>query len=187
VPATVKLRPVTSSDLDVFEEHFADADGTGEFQWFGFTSMHGVRQRFAENGLLGPDGGVLTVTADGDVTGRVEWFTAAWGRPATSACWTVAIGLLPSYKGQGVGTEAQRMLAEYLFLHTRAERVQAYTDLANVAERRALEKAGFAQEGVIRSAQWRQGRWHDQVLYSVIRTEHPATVPPGSSKAADKG
>jgi RimJ/RimL family protein N-acetyltransferase len=68
-----------------------------------------------------------------------------------------------------VGTEAQRQIAEYLFLHTRAQRIQAYTDVENIAEQRALEKAGFAQEGVMRSAQWRAGRWHDQVMYSIIR------------------
>ena len=168
-PASVKLRPVTAADLDVFEQEFADADGTGIHQWFGFTPMHKVRRRFAETGLLDQDGGVLTVEADGEVAGRVEWFPAAWGRPATSGCWTIAIGLRPTWWGRGVGTEAQRRLVEYLFLHARAQRIQAYTDGENLAERRALEKAGFTEEGVIRSAQWRQGRWRDQVLYSVIR------------------
>jgi hypothetical protein len=49
------------------------------------------------------------------------------------------------------------------------KRVQAFTDVENVAERRALENVGFVQEGVLRSAQWRQGSWHDQILYSIVR------------------
>jgi len=35
--------------------------------------------------------------------------------------------------------------------------------------KRALEKAGFEREGVLRQAQWRAGHWHDQVLYSTLR------------------
>ncbi|SCG55587.1 GNAT family N-acetyltransferase [Micromonospora halophytica] len=167
--ADVVLRPVTGADLDLFEVEFATESGTGPWQWFGFTPTHGLRRRFAETGLLDADGGVLTVEVDGVTVGRVEWFPASWGRPATSMCWTIAAGLRAAYRGRGIGTAAQRQLAEYLFLHTRAQRVQAFTDVSNVAEQRALEKAGFEREGVIRSGQWRQGEWHDQVLYSILR------------------
>ncbi|MFB9397294.1 GNAT family N-acetyltransferase [Streptomyces echinatus] len=79
--------------------------------------------------------------------------------------------LVPAAHGRGIGTQAQRLLAEYLFDHTRAERLQAWTDCANLAEQRALEKAGFVREGVLRSAQWRGGQWHDQVIFSMLRAE----------------
>ncbi|MFJ3229324.1 GNAT family N-acetyltransferase [Streptomyces sp. NPDC086783] len=169
----VVLRPVTAGDLDLFEGEFATQDGTGAFQWFGFTPAHRLRARHERDGLLGPDGGVLTVTVAGAVAGRVEWFASAWGRPDTSTCWTLAIGLFPAARGRGTGTLAQRLLARYLFAHTRAERIQAWTDQANLAEQRALARAGFTREGVLRSAQWRGGRWHDQVLYSLLRSDLP--------------
>lgn len=176
----VSLRPVTSDDLALFEKEFSSEQGTGAYQWFGFTPMHKLLRQFSENGLLGPDGGVLTVVADNDEpVGRVEWFKSAWGRPETSVCWTIAIGLRPQFQGRGIGTEAQRQLIRYLFWHTRAERIQAYTDVDNKAEQRALEKAGFSREGVLRSAQWRQGGWHDQVLYSILRGSVPVAAGPG--------
>ena len=40
-----------------------------------------------------------------------------------------------------------------------------------MAEQRALEKAGFTREGILRGTTFRQGRWHDQVIYSVLRDE----------------
>ena len=168
------LRPVTASDLDLFETEFSTEVGTGSWQWFGFTPMHGLRRRFAETGLLDADGGVLTVESDGVAVGRVEWFPSTWGRPATSSCWSIAAGLRASYRGRGIGTEAQQQLTEYLFLHTRAQRVQAFTDVTNIAEQRALEKAGFEREGTVRSGQWRQGQWRDQVLYSILREPAPS-------------
>jgi RimJ/RimL family protein N-acetyltransferase len=50
-------------------------------------------------------------------------------------------------------------------------RVQASTDVLNVAEQRALERAGFQREGVLRGAQWRRGAFHDLVSYARLRTD----------------
>lgn len=108
--------------------------------------------------------------------GRVKWFPGSWG-PDALAGWSLAIGLVPSARGRGIGTRAQRLLAEYLFDHTRVERIQAWTDCANLAEQRALEKAGFVREGVLRSAVWRGGQWHDSVLYSLLRAERLGDAP----------
>ncbi|MFE0383155.1 GNAT family N-acetyltransferase [Streptomyces bungoensis] len=173
----ITLRPVTTDDLDLFEREFSGPEGTGPYQWFGFRSLVELRRRFAETGLLGPDAGVLTVAEAGRTVGRVEWFAGTWGRPATSTCWSLAIGLVPAAQGRGIGTQAQRLLAEYLFDHTRAERLQAWTDCANLAEQRSLENAGFVREGVLRSAQWRGGQWHDQVIFSMLRAERPGGEP----------
>ncbi|WP_433242974.1 GNAT family N-acetyltransferase [Streptosporangium sp. CA-135522] len=173
----VTLRPVIEEDLTIFEEEFYSPEGTGPYQWFGHRTTGRERRAFAETGLLGDDGGTLTVCSGGEVSGRVEWFKASWGRPLTSWCWEIAIGLRPGFQGRGIGTEAQRQLAAYLFEHTRAHRIQAFTDIRNRGEQRALEKAGFQREGVIREAQWRGGRWHDQVLYSLLRPGAGRTEP----------
>ncbi|MGW3247251.1 GNAT family N-acetyltransferase [Streptomyces sp. NPDC001070] len=177
MPDEITLRPVTADDLDLFEREFSGQHGAGPYQWFGFRSQADLRHRFAETGLLGPDGGVLSVAEANRTVGRVEWFAASWGRPDTSSCWSLAIGIVPAARGRGIGTHAQRLLAGYLFDHTRAERLQAWTDHGNQAEQRALEKAGFTQEGVLRSAQWRGGCWHDQVLYSMLRADRPGGDP----------
>ena len=63
----------------------------------------------------------------------------------------------------------------------RANRIEATGEITNVAEQRALEKAGFTREGVLRGSTFRHGQWHEQVLYSVLRDEikldEAATVP----------
>ncbi|MGP4102313.1 GNAT family N-acetyltransferase [Nonomuraea sp. KM90] len=59
----------------------------------------------------------------------------------------------------------------YLFDHSTANRIEASTELTNVAEQRALEKAGFTRDGVLRGAGFRAGQWRDGVLYSVIRSD----------------
>lgn len=173
----VQLRPVRLEDLDVFDRSFLGADGAGEHQWFGFTPSHRVRQAFQERGLLGGEDNMLSVDAGNELAGRVEWLERRWGRRDTSLCWEIAVGILPGYRGKGYGTAAQRDLVEYLFTHTRVERVQATTDPENIAEQTCLQRIGFTLEGRVRRAQWRQGRWHDQLLYSLLREEHGTGQP----------
>ena len=48
-------------------------------------------------------------------------------------------------------------------------RVEASTDVENIAEQRSLEKAGLMREGVIRGAHFREGEYNDMVVYAITR------------------
>ena len=50
---------------------------------------------------------------------------------------------------------------------------EATTETGNIAEQKALEKAGFTREGVMRGFGWRDGAWRDELLYSILRTDPP--------------
>jgi RimJ/RimL family protein N-acetyltransferase len=101
--------------------------------------------------------------------GFVSWHKAVTSM--SSYRWNMGIGRLPEFHGRGYGTEAQRLLVRYLFAHTQVQRIEAATDVDNIAEQRALEKIGFAREGVLRGHSFRLGAWHDTVLHSVLRGE----------------
>lgn len=173
--SVIRLRKIQSSDLDQFEIDFQSRLGASDNQWFGFWNSTAARRALQERHLLGGDANMLAVTINGELAGRVEWLRAAWGRADTSACWEMAIGVVPQYRARGIGTEAQRLLTDYLFTHYPIRRVQATTAAENVAEQRCLEKLGYLREGVIRDAQWRDGAWHDQWIYSVLRPEWTVT------------
>lgn len=85
--------------------------------------------------------------------------------------WNVGIALVPDARGHGHGTEAQALLAAYVFENTDANRVEAQPDIDNIAEQRSLEKAGFVREGTARGAQFRAGPYHDLVSYSILRDD----------------
>ena len=120
----------------------------------------------ADNGLL-----LVEHLNPKDRVGSVGWRTVTWGPSWLSRCIEIGISLIPSARGLGLGTEAQRMLVRYLFAETNVQRIQAVTDVTNRSEQRALEKAGFVAEGVLRSAQHRRGEYHDLVMYAVIRDQ----------------
>jgi len=125
-------------------------------------------------------GHLLTVLDEesGALLGGVSWHAVDYGGTLGCQAWNIGIGLLPAARGRGVGTTAQRLLVEHLFATTELDRVEAGTDVANVAEQRALEKAGFRREGVLRGTQLRGGIRHDLVHFGILRGD----VEPGGER-----
>ena len=113
----------------------------------------------------------LTILADGAPVGGLSYRPATYGGTVGCLAWNFGIGLVPEARGRGIGSVAQRMLAEFLFDTTELDRVEATTDVDNVAEQRALEKSGFTREGVTRGAQLRGGVRRDVVHYGLLRSD----------------
>jgi RimJ/RimL family protein N-acetyltransferase len=170
---TVTLRPVGREDLALLDVWRNDPDH--ESQYGDFLSMHRRRSHTAEsweiNGLLGEDDGVMLICADDEPVGALQWHPVLYGPNRGSQALNLGISITPSARGRGIGSQAQRMMADYLFAHTTAYRVEASTDVTNFPEQNALKRAGFTREGVIRGAQFRLGQWRDLVLYSRLRTD----------------
>ena len=92
-------------------------------------------------------------------SGRVEigwtWVARPWQRSA-------------------VNTEAKFLMLRHAFETWQCERVEFKTDRLNVASRRAIERLGAREEGILRSHMRVQGgRMRDTVYYSIIREEWP--------------
>jgi RimJ/RimL family protein N-acetyltransferase len=167
----VILRPAAEDDLNVLDRFQRDPEVTGPLEWYGWRDLDLWRREWAEFKLINNERGALMVARGPEPLGVVTW-RRAWVS-ALSHCWEIGIELLPEARGRGYGTEAQRLLVRYLFAHSTVNRIQAATRIENVAEQRALEKAGFTREGVLRGVAFQGGHWRDGVLYSILRAEVP--------------
>jgi len=141
--------------------------------FFGLRQQNSLEKQFQENGLLSPqEGRLVVVTCESElVVGDVNYRQVRYGPGTASIAYNIGIALGPEHRGKSYGVEAQQLLAEYLFSISPIMRVEASTDSTNLAEQRALEKAGFTREGALRKVQWRNGDWHDLVVYSKLRGE----------------
>ncbi len=181
----VRLREATPGDAALLEL-WQGPDYRGEFNEFGLPAqpMSGVLR---ERGLIDAERGTMIVeTRDGGrPIGSVSWHGVRYGPNPESRAWNIGINLVPDARGRGFGGEAQRLLADWLFANTAANRVEAMTDVENRREQRALEKAGFLREGVARGSQYRAGAWRDLVVYSVVRDAPslPRPAPPRIGRA----
>ena len=169
-PATaVRLRPITLDDCTIVEANPPTPDDL--FSFYGF-NVPGRLRRLVESGEAHAKWGDLTgrlaVEADGEFIGNVSWHPVDYG-PIPAPAINFGITLIPSGRGKGHGTEAQRQLVAYLFANTTVNRLEASTDVENLAEQRALEKVGLLREGVCRGSHFRAGEYRDMVVYAIVR------------------
>lgn len=157
----VVLRPVVAEDLPLL------AVGEAPYDDFGPR----VPRTEPYSPVLREPGGMSVCDTDGLLLGSVSWIWQQWGPMPESRNPMIGIGLRPEARGRGAGTAAQRALVDLFFRHTNVNRVEACTDVENLAEQRALEKAGFTREGTVRGAQWRAGAFHDCYSYSILRAD----------------
>ena len=99
----------------------------------------------------------------GDLSAHTVWYGPTPGSRALN----IGVSLVEEFRGKGIGSIAQRLLAEEL--HSQGiVRVEAQTDVTNHAEKKSLENAGFKFEGVLRRAQERADGLHDIESWSHI-------------------
>ena len=168
----VRLRDVTLADADMLDAWSHDLE-PGSFNDFGPREPI-ARDALARGPLRNDRNGMLVIEriADGAPIGTLGWRrVTVYGPSPTSDAWQIGIELIPSARGQSLGSEAQRLLADYLFAATDVNRVEASTDVDNLPEQRSLEKAGYCREGVMRRAQFRRGAYHDLAYYSRLRDD----------------
>jgi ribosomal-protein-alanine N-acetyltransferase len=174
--SSARLRPFLEDDLVLFDRFGAEPGFSEPHEWFGFRSASSYRRRWSEDGLLGSSPYCLVVDAlnTGEAVGWVDW--RAHERTSPGA-WEIGVLIDPTARGQGLGTEAQRLLVEYLFATTSTHRVWAGTEVENTAEQRCLERCGFLREGRIRQHHFRAGRWRDAYVYGLLREDLSTPAP----------
>jgi RimJ/RimL family protein N-acetyltransferase len=160
----VRLRSVTKSD-DTFMETLQTPEVEG--QWDTYDDAPDEKL----NGANYNGGRNIIELTDGTPIGSVSWIQTPHGPNTRSLAWVIGVILAPQHRGHGFAAAAQRLLAEQLFEGSIANRVEASTDVHNLPEQRSLCLAGFTNEGIRRGALWRAGAWHDQILFSRLRTD----------------
>lgn len=174
----VRLRDLRLEDADLLDA-WNDAVEPGSFNDFG-PRPPTDREALARGPFRNERNGVVIIEriADGAPIGTVGWRRVmVYGPSPTSDAWQIGIELIPAARGRGLGVEAQRLVADYLFAATPLNRVEASTDVDNKPEQRALEKAGYHFEGIMRHAQFRAGAYHDLAYYSRVRDDASGPSP----------
>ena len=76
-----------------------------------------------------------------------------------------------SFKGQGVATEASRLLLDYAFISLNLKRVYLFTEADNVPAQKLFEKVGFVREGVIHNDLYSRGKYVDRIAYGICKED----------------
>ena len=169
----VLLRPFREQDMSFLDRLSSDPSVTGRYVWAGFRDPGARRRRWERDGFVAATSTALAVvsadTEPDTILGIASWDAKDRGGPP-GGCYEIGLALLPEHRGRGLGTAAQQVMVRHLFECTLAHRLEAQTDIDNIAEQKALERAGFRREGVLRGARFREGGWRDMLVYGLLRT-----------------
>ncbi|HKA23440.1 MAG TPA: GNAT family protein [Candidatus Eisenbacteria bacterium] len=78
---------------------------------------------------------------------------------------------------KGYGTEVMATRTKWAFEELGLHRLQSECYVENVASRRCLEKAGYQLIGTARRRMWRNGAWHDLLLFDILEEDWLAAHP----------
>jgi RimJ/RimL family protein N-acetyltransferase len=158
----VNLRIVEKEDLSLASEWVNNPDFFDQYNPLMQTSKAELQKMY--DNLPSEERWFLIEKKDGSKVGTISH------RPVGRAQ-EIGYAILPSERRKGYCSEAVKIMVDYLFLSRDIVRIQAHTDVRNVASQKTLEKAGFKKEGVVRKDAFFRGEWRDGCLYSMLREE----------------
>jgi RimJ/RimL family protein N-acetyltransferase len=164
---TISLEPAQPADLPTFVRWFADTEVTRyllvrfppsqsqEEEWYAATA----RSTSTVHWKMVAEGRTVGVTGIHDI----DWLN----RHAITG---LIIGERDAW-GRGYASEAVRLRTAYAFDDLGLERLETQSFADNLPMHRVLEKAGYRTIGRRQRFYWRGGRWHDSLLFELLREE----------------
>lgn len=78
------------------------------------------------------------------------------------------------HRGKGYGTAAMRLVLQYAFLERRLNKYYGSVLEGNIASAQMLKKLGCVEEGRRRQMVYSQGRYYDELLFGLTKSEFAA-------------
>jgi RimJ/RimL family protein N-acetyltransferase len=158
----ILLEPASEANVDLLVRWTLDPAAQGPYKRVPEATPDQLRELFLREPSrlyflirLGPEGAPV---------GRFYWRAWRFTSDPDLIDWEINIFLAgPSVRGRGVGSAVQRLAVRHLLERPSTRSVFAYTDAANTAERRALQKAGLQELGPLPHPRYPvpvpEGRW----------------------------
>jgi RimJ/RimL family protein N-acetyltransferase len=164
----ILLRPILEQDFSLLLAQTQDK-ALWEYFTYDLSTLVGIRDwaQPAMNGerlqfvVVDKKSGVLMgSTAFGNYSARDQRIEIGW-------TW-----LGKDFHGKGINRQMKYLMLSHTFEKLGMQRVEIKTDVLNIPARRAVEKMGFVEEGVLRShTLLSTGRRRNTIYYSVLAEE----------------
>lgn len=168
----VNLRALEKRDLTQLVDWMNDPELT---QWLGPRFPISLEEQEAWYSKLIQDNTkkkLIIETKDGTMVGLISLMDLDWrNRQAELG---VYLGRR-DHLGKGYPTDAILTLLRFAYRELGLNRIYLYTFAENVRATHLATKCGFKQEGIMRSATFYSGSYHDVILMSLLASEFSET------------
>lgn len=158
----INIKVLEKEDLPVITAWNNDPEFGGEFEPLEQNSLQDMEKWYNES--KSKEKWFIIEKKDGTKIGQIMY-------TLEGSHYTIGYIVTPDERGKGFCTEAVKIVVDYLFLSTAAVRIQAGTSPGNIPSQKVLEKTGFTREGEKRKCVYARGKWHNEVIYSILREE----------------
>ena len=167
---SIHLRVVRESDVDRVYAFHLDIANRGEYFPIGVMSEPAFRSSFQETGFWQEKEGMLLIVNDaGDILGHIEFFHTVNYLDELELSYQL---YSHEHEGQGIVTEAVRLMTGYLFDRKKNNRIRLVIHPDNLASKRVGEKCGFKFEGIARGAWFHRGQSQDVEVHALLRDDY---------------
>lgn len=174
----VILRPIQNSDFHQMKNLTKESQ-----MWYYFTadlSDEKVLKNWIETAVIGQQQNkwlpftIIDIEND-EIVGSTRIGNISEPHQRVEIGWT---WIAKKYQGTGVNGHVKKLLFNYLFTETKTLRIELKTDVLNIPARKAMEKVGLIEEGVLRShTLLTNNRRRDTIYYSMLKNEWEAKSP----------
>mgnify|MGYP001281095530 CR=1 FL=1 len=166
----ITLRAIEESDLELVREMMNDPEIESMTGGYSFPISEYQQKKWFEN-LLTNNQEVRTIieTKDFGAIGLVMLTDIDWKN--RNAQFHSKIATSKNLRGKGYGTKATKALVKYAFEQLNLNLIYSEILKYNLPSQKAKEKCGFRKDGVLRNRIYKNGKYHDLVIWSIQKGE----------------
>jgi len=166
----VYLRPLEQEDLERCTRWVNDPDLT-QFLYLGAFPMNSVQENEWFQTMCQSKNVILLAICTGENDTHIG-MTGLHGIDFVSRFATLGIFIgEKNMQGEGYGTEAIELVLKHAFLTLNLNRVELTSMEFNERALGCYNKIGFVKEGCLRKKQYKQGKYCDEIVFSILRSE----------------
>lgn len=170
----VAFSPISLADADVLFEVWSAPEVTEFLLLDPFVSVDEAKAMIGLlAGLPESDGGrrwTMREKASGRIMGTLGFHNVKREHRRAEIGYEMA----QVFWGKGLMSEAMGPLLAYCFELEDMNRIEAFVTAGNERSCQVLRRAGFSEEGTLRQYEFGRGRFMDQVIFSLLRSEWAA-------------
>jgi ribosomal-protein-alanine N-acetyltransferase len=88
------------------------------------------------------------------------------------SCFWSGIKLHPDYNGKGLGTQTVLLVLKFVFEELNMERCTGRCLEDHIVAKKLMEKVGFKQEALHRHSIYKNGKFHNEIVLSLLQREY---------------
>ena len=90
------------------------------------------------------------------------------------SCFWSGIKIHPHFNGKGYGTKTVLLILKFVFEELNMERCTGQCLEEHIVAKKLMEKVGFKVEALQRHSVFKNGKYHNQFILSILKEEYPS-------------